>query len=308
MVTLVQLRHLVAVADSGSFSKSAQQLFISQPALSRSIRMLESELGLPLIDRIGRRNELTPFGRELISLARRLVADTQEIADSSRSMAGGRAGLLRVGLGSGPGAMLMTPLLMQMASEHRGLRVEISRAKTDLLVQALRDRRLDALVVDIRSLAVADDLRVDTIREMRGAFMCRTGHPLTRKRGRLGFADVQRFPIASIPLSDEIARALVECYGPEAHPNRCVTLRCEEIPSLVALTEQTDAVLLSIRAAGPSLVELPIVPALTTHARFGMVTLVRRTEAPGLAVVRGLMQTLLRDRHDSTQPERRSNQ
>lgn len=295
MVTLVQLRHLVAVADSGSFSKSAQQLFISQPALSRSIRMLESELGLPLIDRIGRRNELTPFGRELMSLARRLVADAQEIADSSRSMAKGQAGLLRVGLGSGPGAMLMTPLLMQMATEHRGLRVEISRAKTDLLVQALRDRRLDALVLDIRSLAAADDLRVDTISEMRGSFMCRAGHPLARKRGRVTFADVQRFPIASIPLSDEIARALVECYGPEAHPSRCVTLRCEEIPSLVALAEQTDVVLLSIRAAGPSLVELPIVPALTANARFGMVTLARRTEAPGLAVVRRLMQALLRD-------------
>lgn len=295
MATLVQLRHLVAVADSGSFSRSAQQLFISQPALSRSIRMLESELGLPLIDRLGRRNELTPFGRELISLARRLVADAQEIADSSRSMATGQAGLLRVGLGSGPGAMLMTPLLMQMATEHRGLRVEISRAKTDLLVQALRDRRLDALVVDIRSLTVADDLRVDTICEMRGAFMCRAGHPLTRKRGRVGFADVQRFPVASIPLSDEIARALVECYGPEADPNRCVTLRCEEIPSLVALAERTDAVLLSIRAAGPSLVELQVVPALTAQARFGMVTLARRTEAPGLAVVRHLMQVLLQD-------------
>ena len=59
-MTLVQLRHLLSVAQTGSFSKSATALFLTQPALSRSIGALEAELGQPLFDRIGRHSELDP--------------------------------------------------------------------------------------------------------------------------------------------------------------------------------------------------------------------------------------------------------
>ena len=213
-MTLVQLRHLIALADSGSFSKSAQALFLTQPALSRSIRALEDELGMPLFDRVGRRSELTPFGREVVARARQLVFEADELRDSGRRMREGQGGVLRIGMGSGPGAMLMTPLLMHMATRHPKVRVEVARGGTELLAQALRERTLDALVVDARSLEPAADLEASMLREMRGVFMCRRGHPLTRRRGGVSFDDVQRYPIASTPLSDEVARMLVETYGP----------------------------------------------------------------------------------------------
>lgn len=297
-MTLVQLKHLIALAESGSFSRSAESMFLTQPALSRSIRALEDELGQPLFDRIGRHSELTPFGREVLARARQVVLDADELLDSGRRMAAGEVGVLRIGMGSGPGAMLMTPLLMAVATQRPGLHVEVSRATTALLVQALRERALDALVVDVRSLVPAPDLCVDTVSEMRGAFLCRPGHPLAEQAARDGsvaFADVQRHPIASTPLSDEVARVLMERYGPEAHPAQCVTLRCEEIPSLVAVTQRSDAVLIAIRAAGPALVELTLQPPLRFNARFGLVTLAARTQAPGLAIVRELMRNLLHD-------------
>ncbi|WP_157991719.1 LysR family transcriptional regulator, partial [Caldimonas tepidiphila] len=244
-MTLVQLRHLISLAESGSFSRSAEALCLTQPALSRSILALEQELGQPLFDRIGRRSELTPFGREALARARQLVLEADELRACGERMREGRAGSLRIGLGSGPGAMLMTPLLRHMATRHPGMQVEIARGHTERLVQALRERRLDALVVDARSLAPAPDLRVETLAEMRGAFMCRPGHPLTRRRGALGFEALRAFPIASTPLSDEVARLLVERYGPQAHPDACVTLRCEEVPSLVEVVRHSDAVLLA---------------------------------------------------------------
>ena len=191
--------------------------------------------------------------------------------------------------------MLMTPLLMHMATQHPQLHLEISRGRTDLLERSLRDRMIDALVVDARSLAPAPDLRATETYEMRGAFLCRRGHPLTRKRGGVSFEQLRAYPIASTPLSDEVARVLVERYGPDAHPAHCVTLHCEEIPSLVELTRHTDAVLIAIRAAGPDLAELVVKPALNATARFALVTLAGRSEAPALAIVRRLMQDLLRD-------------
>lgn len=294
-MTLVQLRHLLAIADSGSFSRAAEALFVTQPALSRSIRALEDELGQPLFDRVGRRNELTPFGREVVQRARQLLFDADELSASGHGQREGRTGSLRVGLGSGPGAMLMTALLTRMATRHPKLRLAIARGQTDLLVQSLRDRRLDALVIDSRSLSPAPDLHVQSLAEMRGAFMCRPGHPLAQSTGALRFAAIRRFPIASSPLSDEVARALVEQYGPAAHPSECVTLRCEEIQSLVEVTRASDAVLLAIRAAAPDLVELPLRPSLRARARFGLVTLAGRAEAPSLGILRALAQELLHD-------------
>ena len=294
-MTLVQLRHLISLAQTGSFSKSAEALFLTQPALSRSIRALEAELGQPLFDRIGRRSELTPFGREAVERARQLVGAADDLRDSAVHMARGQAGTLRLGLGSGPGAMLMTPLLMRMAAQHPHVHLEISRGRTELLERSLRERTIDALVVDARSLTPAPDLRATETYEMRGAFLCRRGHPLARRRGGVGFDRLRGYPIASTPLSDEVARLLVERYGPDAHPARCVTLRCEEIPSLVDLARRSDAVLIAIRAAGPDLVELALKPALDATARFAMVTLAGRSEAPALAIVRRLMQELLRD-------------
>ncbi|KQX34506.1 LysR family transcriptional regulator [Variovorax sp. Root434] len=292
---LVQLRHLISLAQTGSFSKSALDLHLTQPALSRSVRALEDELGMPLVDRIGRRNELTAFGREVLERARELVFEADELRDSGRRLREGESGVFRIGLGSGPGAMLMTPFLLHMATRHPKMRVAVARGGTDLLAQALRERTLDALVVDARSLKPAPDLNVSLVSEMRGTFMCRRGHPLTRLRKGVSFEAVQRYPIASIPLSDEVARMLVEAYGPQAHPAHCVNVQCEEIPSLVEVARRSDAVLLSIRAAAPDLVELKMEPSLLGVARFGIVTLRRRTEAPAIGILRALVQELMHD-------------
>jgi DNA-binding transcriptional LysR family regulator len=295
-MTLVQLRHLISLAETGSFSRSAQALFLTQPALSRSIKALEGELGQQLFDRVGWRSDLTPAGHEVLVRARKLVADAEHLKESTDRLRTGASGRLRLGLGSGPAAILTVPLLQHMALQHPGAHLELARGGTGLLVQALRERRLDALVIDARSLMPADDLLVEPLAELRGAFLCRPGHPLlSEARAGLRFKALQAHPIASTPLSDEIARILVERYGPEAHPDSCVTLRCEEIAPLVDVVRSSDAVLLAVRAAAPDLPELPLKPALNATARFGLVTLGGRSAPPLMRFVRPLIDERLRD-------------
>jgi len=278
-MTLVQLKHLIELAHNGSFSQSAEKLHLTQPALSRSIKALEDELGHPLFDRIGRRNELTAFGTHIVQRARALVDEANELRRTGQLLKSGELGQLRVGMGSGPGAMLMTPLLMVMAHEHPQAHIDISRGSTPLLVQALRDRLLDALILDIRSLQPAADLRIEALKEMKGTFMCRPDHPLAKKRN-VPFAMLRHYPIASTPLSDEVARTLMERYGSQAHPDQLVNLRCEEISSLLDVARSSNAIVLAIRASAPDLVELPVSPALNANARFGLVTMASRTEPP----------------------------
>ncbi|MGV0961224.1 MAG: LysR family transcriptional regulator [Limnohabitans sp.] len=295
-MTLVQLKHLIELANNGSFSQSALKLHLTQPALSRSIKALEDELGQALFDRIGRKNELTPFGRHIVQRARVLVDEANELRLTSLQLQKGEIGQFRIGMGSGPGAMLMTPLLRLMAQEHPQGHIDISRGSTALLVQALRDRQLDALVLDIRSLQPASDLKVEALQEMKGTFMCRKQHPLAKKRS-VPFEMLLNYPIASTPLSDEVARILMERFGPQGHPDQLVNLRCEEISSLLDVVRHSNAIVLAIRAAAPDLVELPVTPALNAKARFGLVTIAGRTEAPLLPKVRALMETIMKDPH-----------
>jgi DNA-binding transcriptional LysR family regulator len=303
-MTLVQLRHLIELAATASFSQSAIKLHLTQPALSRSIKALEDELGQPLFDRVGRKNEITAFGLHIVQRARVLVDDANELRQTSVQLQKGEIGQFRIGMGSGPGAMLMTPMLMLMATHYPRAHIDVSRGNTALLVQALRERFLDALVLDIRSLTPSVDLKVEEIHEMAGAFMCRPGHPLAKKRS-VPFAMLRAYPVASTPLSDEVARILIERFGPQAHPDQLVNLRSEEISSLLDVARTSDAVVLAIRASAPDLLELPISPALNAKARFGLVTIASRSEPPLLDKLRALMREILRDSTSTLQKPNR---
>jgi DNA-binding transcriptional LysR family regulator len=271
---------------------ASNALLYIDPALSRSIKSLEDELGQLLFDRVGRRIELTPFGQETRRRTALLLEDAQELKNGGRQIASGDKGRIRLGLGSGPGAMFTTPLLTRMAVQFPKFHVEISRGKTETLVRLLRERALDALIVDARSLTPAPDLAVRQVVEADGAFLCRKGHPLLarrRPRGKLRFEQLLDYPVASTPLSDELARILVERYGERAHPQEMVTLSSDEITHLVHVAQQTDAIVLAIRAAGPELVELELTPALKAKARFGLVTVAGRAQSVFLPEIERLM-------------------
>jgi DNA-binding transcriptional LysR family regulator len=292
-MTLVQLRHFIDLAQTGSFSSSAQRLHITQPALSRSILSLEDEFGQALFDRIGRKNELTAFGRQVVERARVLVEQADELRQSTVQTRQGLAGQIRIGLGSGPGALLTVPLLQHMATRAPQARIQIARGSTDLLVRALRERSLDALVVDIRALKPEVDLQVEAFPELPAAFMCHAQHPLRAQR-QVSFAALRQYPIASTPLSDEVARLLVERYGTSAHPEQLVTLRCDEISSLLEVGRRTDTIVLAVRAVAPDLHALPVKPALNATARLGLVTMAGRSQAPLMTSLRPLIEACLK--------------
>lgn len=292
-MTLTQLRHLIDLAQTQSFSLSASRLHLTQPALSRSIKALEGELGHQLFDRVGRGIELTAFGQQVLGHAQSLVDLAHELRQHTRDAQKALWGKVRVGLGSGPGALLATPLMLHMAAQSPHVQLQISRGSTPLLVQALRERQLDALVIDIRALKPSVDLHVEAFPDMQAAFLCRPGHPLTGQR-QVKFAQLRAYPVASTPLSDEVARLLIERFGSQAHPDHLVTLRCDEISHLLEVTRQTDAILLAVRAVAPDLVALPISPSLHATARYGIVTLASRSTSPLLEALRALIVSTLR--------------
>jgi DNA-binding transcriptional LysR family regulator len=298
-MNIKHLEHLLALADTGSFSRAAEKLFLTQSALSRSIQSLEIDLGAKVLDRIGKRNELTPLGQDVVARARHIVREAAELRQSAKLLQDGGRGSISVGLGSGPAALLLVPL-MCAASTRAGMRVAVTQGPVELQVLQLRSRQLDAMVVDMRRVIPATDLNIESLAELRAGLVVRAGHPLAAKKS-VALADVLRYPVASTPLSDEVARALVDQFGPQANPSEMVTLRCDDVASLVQTAAQTDAVFLGVMAtarsglADGSLVELALAPALRATARFAYVTLAGRTEAPAMAYFRKFVREHLRD-------------
>ncbi len=284
-MTLTQLRHFVALTEHGSFAQTAKAVFLTQPALTRSIAALESELGGRLFDRVGRRISLTPFGQEVLERAQRLVREAQSLKSLRQGLQSGMTGHLRLGLGSGPGALFSQRLLLHMAGQHPQLRLYLSRGNTDVLLQGLKTQRIDAALVDIRAMRPSTDFEVSDVFELGAGFLVRPGHPLVQRK-KVTLKDIAAYPLGSTPLSDEVARLLMARYGASANPEDMVTVRSDETSHIVELARHSDTVVLTILAAAPDLLRLPVQPALDATARFGLVTLAQRQEAPALRIVR----------------------
>ncbi len=246
-MNLNQLRHLIALAEHHSFSKAAEALFLTQPALSRSIQALEQDLDVRLVDRDGKRTTLTAYGELVAARAERILFEARELKRGVELLKEGQLGALSVGFGPTPAAVLMQPFLTHMASHYPRMQLKIARGSVELLVQSLRNESVDVIAVDRRALLTADDLAIGPVTALRGGFLCRSGHPLTQL-AQIDLAALRQFPVASTPLSDELARLLVEQLGPDAHPARLVTLDSEDITSLLDLVEATDTVFFGIFA------------------------------------------------------------
>ena len=291
-MNLNQLRHLIALAEHHSFSKAAEALFLTQPALSRSIQALEQDLDVRLVDRDGKRTTLTAYGELVAARAERILFEARELKRGVELLKEGQLGALSVGFGPTPAAVLMQPFLTHMASHYPRMQLKIARGSVELLVQSLRNESVDIIAVDRRALLTADDLAIGPVATLLGGFLCRSGHPLTAL-AQIDLAALRQYPVASTPLSDELARLLVEQLGPDAHPARLVTLDSEDINSLLDLVEATDTVFFGIfacaraRIAAGRIREIQVEPHFERFGQYALVTLARRSTSPAVEVFRG---------------------
>jgi DNA-binding transcriptional LysR family regulator len=288
-MNLSQLAHLVALLETGSFTRAAEALHLSQPAFSRSIQLLEAELGAPLVDRIGKRNEATPLGRQVAQRARRVLAEVHEIRREAEMLAQGQTGSVALGLGAAPSALLSVPLMRRMLHGHPALRVKLSRGPTDSLLVSLRERTLDALVVHVRTLDNDADLDVAPMPALASGFVCRPGHPLLQGP-RPSLPQVLAYPVMSTGLSPEIARR-VAAARPEGF---ALHRESEDIACLLDIAAQSDAVFLGVLASAASLVAAGVLarvppPAdFDIAAHFAFVTLRGRSESPATRIARDI--------------------
>jgi DNA-binding transcriptional LysR family regulator len=143
-----QLAAFCAVVDRKSFSQAAEQLGVTQPAVSLQIRSLEKRLGQRLLDRSGRRVEPTEAGQRLYRSAQRLLALEEQLLEEVAGNGDGELkGRLEIGCSTGPGATVLPLLLCQFQEANPGVSISLSVNDTQHVIDLVADRELELGVV-----------------------------------------------------------------------------------------------------------------------------------------------------------------
>ena len=138
---LQQLRLFLAAADSGSFTRGAKRVFVSQPALSASISKLETEMGAKLFTRHKRSVELTPAGRTLYKRAKLIVGECSKAKDELKHHHIQR--MLRLGVINTLSIAQVSPLIEQFRRQNPDLRLRVFDGTEFELEQLERENRID---------------------------------------------------------------------------------------------------------------------------------------------------------------------
>lgn len=179
-IDLTRLRHIAAIARTGSFSRAAEDLHITQPALSRSIASFEQRFGLRVFDRDRSGVVPTAMGRLVIEEAERVLRAARDLDHNVRLYAKGEGGDLAIG--TGPLLAMMLPDLGQrLMKEAPSIRLRASVRTPDHLVQELLDDRIELIFGNSWAIREVPDLEFSLIGTLELAFVVRGGHPLAAK-------------------------------------------------------------------------------------------------------------------------------
>ncbi|MDM7325439.1 MAG: LysR substrate-binding domain-containing protein [Thermus sp.] len=144
-MTLDQLRYLVALVEEKSFTRAAERVYLSQPALSVQIRKLEEELRVKLFDR--KQGEPTEMGQAVAAQARRVLEEVARIKAMTRGEEGVFLGSFHIGVIPTLAPYLLPKLLPRLAKKHPALEVSVQEELTPGILRGLQEGRLDAGLV-----------------------------------------------------------------------------------------------------------------------------------------------------------------
>jgi len=210
---LNQIRDFLAVVDGGSIRAAARRLSLSQPALTKSLRQLERELGVVLLARGVRGARPTEFGNVFLAHARAVDADLRRAREELERLKGSREGGLSIGSAPGPALGLLPEVLTRLRARWPQARLRVADVTPSEVLPGLRDGSLElAVCARVEPLAGASaEFKVESLYRNEAAIVARRGHPLARARRMADLADAEwirsGYPSDTSALPDRFRKA-----------------------------------------------------------------------------------------------------
>ena len=174
---IASLQVFLAVADTGSFSRAAERVFLTQPAISKRIAALEADLGTRLFDRIGRGIHLTEAGQALLIRARAVLRELDDVRRSITNLSGTVAGELSMATSHHIGLHRLPPALKRFHDTYPGVRLDLRFMDSERACSAVAHGELELAVVTLPP-QVSSPLRVEKIWDDPLDIVVNPQHPL----------------------------------------------------------------------------------------------------------------------------------
>jgi len=313
-----RLTHLVALADKRNFARAAEQVNLTQPALTRSVQAAEAEFGMRLFDRNSVAVKPTPAGEFVLERARRLVFDSRCLTRDVSLYRERALGDTAFGVGPFPAATFLAPLLAALRREHPGVNLRVEVSNWELLLERLVDEDIEFFVSDSRDIPRDPGVRIEHLRKEPGSFFVRTGHPLASGRS-VELRELWSYGVASVRVPKGVRAALARLLGLEPGIEPPMAIECDDVEILKNVALASDAVLAAPNAAvegeieSGSLVPVAVEGLESLFSEMGIVSLRGRTPSPMASAVIARLHVLpptadraaLNRRTDVAEPVRR---
>jgi len=192
-----QMRHVLALAEHGSFARAAMAVGLSQSALSRSIQSVEREAGSQLFVRTASGVEPTDSGRVFIARIQQIVQLTEDLDRDLVGDRGLQSGHLHVGAGPYPAQSMLADALARFVADYPRVVVRVMMRDWDELLRRLRAREIEFFVAEFSTFASETDIDVEPLDPHPTLTYARHGHPLVA-RAPVSFEDGFPYPYASL--------------------------------------------------------------------------------------------------------------
>ena len=187
-VTLRQLTLFESVARHLSFTRAAEELHLSQPAVSMQVRQLEDAAGLPLFEKLGKRIHLTEAGREMFHYSQVINQQLREADEVMEALKGVKRGRLRISVAT-TANYFATRLLASFAREYEGTSFALEVTNRQTLLRRLADNETDLVIMG--KPPEGQDLEAEAFMENPLVVIAPPDHPLARKRKPIPLSRIQ---------------------------------------------------------------------------------------------------------------------
>jgi DNA-binding transcriptional LysR family regulator len=177
-LTIRQIRIFIAAAKHMSFSRAAEELHVTAPAVSLQIKEMEADIGVSLFARNGRSIELTSAGEYFLLYARRIIVTLKEAGDTMERMKGLDARILKIGLVS-TAKYFVPQILGQFKRDYPKTQIRIEVRNRQQLVELLREGDIDIAIMGRPPREI--DTRVEAFAEHPHVFIASPEHPLAQR-------------------------------------------------------------------------------------------------------------------------------
>lgn len=188
---LSQIRDILAVAEHGSLRAAARQLDVAQPAITRSIRELEDELGATLFDRHAKGVRLTEMGEAFVRRASTVQAELRRAREEIDQLKGRYCGEVSVALSSAPSVSLLPTALAAFRRRYPDAVLKLSESFFPAIQPDLASGRLDFYVGPVEAPLAMPQFAMDALYENTRVVLARKGHRLAARRSLAELADAQ---------------------------------------------------------------------------------------------------------------------